>query len=203
MAEPIPKRSSRQPHSPEEVAEIIRIKRYRQKKAIELFKKTKTFKILNVFNVVCILIYSELIFAFMGQCNYSTHYFTGIKVYYGHKITAGKKIFSSAIINGVSGKTYEVSVQDTCNAITNSLASKIALPFYVGSDWLLQKDIKIQLDGSTAIFFIKRSSPLLFISIMQVIVTFVLFGYNMNEVRYSLKVVSFINSLALFYFLLV
>ena len=203
MVEPIPKRPPRQPLSPEEVSEIIRIKKYRHKKAIERFKQTKTFKWLNVFNVVCILLYSELLFSFMGQCNYITHYFSSIKVYYGEKIKDGKKIFSSAVFNGISGKSYEVSVNDTCNSIAKSLISKSMSPFYVGKDWLLQKDIKIQLDGSATVFFIKRSSPLLFISILLGIVTFVLFGYNLNEVRYSLKVISFINSLALFYFFFV
>ncbi len=203
MVEPIPKRPPRQPLSPEEVSEIIRIKKYRHKKAIERFKQTKTFKWLNVFNVVCILIYSELLFSFMGQCNYGTHYLTSVKVYYGEKIKGGKKIFSSAVINGVSGKTYEISVQDTCSSIARSLTFKSLSAFYVGKDWLLQKDIKIQLEGSLKVFFIKRSSPLLFISILLGIVTFVLFGYNLNEVRYSLKVISFINSLALFYFLFV
>lgn len=202
MLEPGQKRPPRQPLSPEEVLELIRIKRYRQKLATDRFKKSNLFKILNVFNVFCIIIYSELIFSFMGQCNYKTDYMTHIKVYYGEKVKAGKKIFSSAIINTATNGTYEISVQDTSNYIAKHLVdSKTVYPFYIGKDWLLQKEIKIQLEESSITFLIKRSSPLLFVSVLLGIVTFVLFGYNLNEVRYSLRVISFINAINLLYFI--
>jgi hypothetical protein len=66
----------------------------------------------------------------------------------------------------------------------------------------LRKEIKVRFKKGGKDFFIKRSFPLLFISILWGIVTFVLFGYNMNQNNYSLNVITFVNLITLLSFLL-
>lgn len=190
------KRPPRVPLSPEEVQEFIRLKKHKAHIKTERFKQTKTYKVLNVFNIICIVIYTEIIFAFLGSCNFTTHYIKSHNAYYGAEIKGGKRIYSSAVFTTVNDKEYEVGIHDTC-----ALPEKFA-GLLVGKDWLLKKEIKVRFKRGGKDFYIRRSSPLLFVSILWGIVTFVLFGYNMNQNNYSLNVVTFINFLSLLSFLL-
>ncbi len=190
------KRPPRIPLTPDEVKDFIKLKKFKERAKTERFKQTKTFKVLNVFNVICIIIYTEIIFAFLGSCNFTTHYIRSTTFNYGAEILGGKRVFSSATFTTVNDKEYEVGVHDTC-----------ALPaeftgLRVGSDWLLQKEVKVRFKKGGKDFYIKRSFPLLFISILWGIVTFVLFGYNMNQNNYSLNVISFVNLITMLSFLL-
>lgn len=190
------KRPPRQPLSPEEVMDMIKLKKLRQYHKTEKFKKTKSYKYLNLFNIVCIVVYTEIIFSFLSSCNYRTMYIETVTPYYGEDIVAGKRVVSSAVFKTVYGNEYDVGIRDTC---TMPLPYT---PLLVGRDWILQKDIKVKFDAYSKEFFIKRSFPLLFISILLGIVTFVLFGYNLNQNPYSLNVISFINSISIIAFLL-
>ncbi len=96
----------------------------------------------------------------------------------------------------VNGESYDVSIHDTC-PLPKDL-SKI----YVGRDWLLKKDVKVRFEQGGKDRFIRRSFPLLFISILWGFVTFAIFGYNLNQTTYSLSVITFINSFSLICFLL-
>jgi hypothetical protein len=190
------KRPPRIPLSPEEVREFIRFKKYRERAQIARFKKTKQFKILNGFNVISIIIYTEIIFAFLGSCNFFTHYNRTTIASYGADIIGGKRIYNSAVFKTVTGKEYDVSIKDT-----------LALPgeftkIHVGQDWILQKEIKVRFERGGKDFFIKRSFPLLLISVLFGVVTFVIFGYNLNQNRHSIRVISFINLVCLVSFML-
>lgn len=190
------KRPPRIPLTPEEVQDFIKLKRYKERAKTERFKQTKTYKALNVFNIICIVIYTEIIFAFLGSCNFTTHYIKSSTSNYGAEILGGKRVFSSATFVTVNDKVYEVGVNDTTALPKNFTGLR------VGSDWLLQKEVKVRFKKGGKDFYIKRAFPLLFISILWGIVTFVLFGYNMNQNEYSLNVVSFINLLTMLSFML-
>lgn len=190
------KRPPRIPLSPEEVAEFIRFKKQKERIKIEKFKKTKTFKFLNAFNVICIVIYTEIIFAFLGSCNFTAHYVQSLNTYFGKEIKGGKRVYSSAVFTTVNNKEYEIGIHDTC-----ALPKKFS-KFLVGSDWLLKKEIKVRFKRGGKDFYIQRSFPLLFISILWGIVTFVLFGYNMNQNNYSLNVITFVNLITMLSFML-
>jgi hypothetical protein len=190
------RRPPRQPLSPEEVMNFIYLKKIRQQKILEKFKKTNTYKYLNIFNVTCILIYSEMIFCFASTCNFFSYEVESVTPFYSKEILGNKRVFSSAVITTVFGKTYDLRVNDTCDL------PKVNSKLYVGRDWILQKEIKTRFEDNPKYYYIKRSSPLLFISIFLGVVTFVLFGYNLNQNKYSLQVLSFLNFLGLFYFLL-
>lgn len=190
------KRPPRIPLTPDEVKDFIKLKKYKERAKIERFKKTNTYKVLNVFNVICVIIYTEIIFAFLGSCNFTTHYIKSVTSNYGSEIKGGKRVFGSALFTTVNDKEYEVGINDT-----------IALPkkltgLRVGSDWLLKKEVKVRFKKGGKDFYIKRSFPLLFISILWGIVTFVLFGYNMNQNNYSLHVITFVNFITMLSFML-
>lgn len=190
------KRPPRVPLSPEEVKDFILLKKHKERIRIEKFKQTKTYKIFNAFNVICIIIYTEIVFAFLGSCNFTTHYIHTTTAYFGQELKGGKRIYSSAVFKTVMNKDYDVSVHDTCSLPGDFSGLR------VGSDWILKKEIKVRFKKGGKDFYIKRSFPLLFISILWGIVTFVLFGYNMNQNNYSLKVITFVNIITMISFLL-
>ena len=190
------KRPARIPLTPDEVKDFIRLKRHKEEVKLERFKQTKTYKTLNVFNIICIIIYTEIVFAFLGSCNFTTHYIRSTEVYYSQEIQGGKRNFSSVVFKTVNDKTYDISVRDT-NALPENFSG-----LRVGSDWLLKKEIKVRFKKGGKDFYIKRSFPLLFISILWGIVTFVLFGYNMNQNNYSLHVITFVNLITMLSFML-
>ena len=196
------KRPPRVPLTPEEVQEFIRFKKYKERARIERFKRTRTYKILNVFNVISIIIYTEVIFAFLGSCDFTPHYILSTNIYTGDEIMAGKRTISSATFKMINGKEYDVSIRDTINL--PNVPGKLFVPakLYVGQDWILRKEVKVRLALADRDYYIKRSFPLLFISILFGFVTFVLFGYNMNQHMYSIRVISFINAVCLLAFIL-
>ncbi len=190
------KRPPRQPFSPEEVQEFIKLKKHRQRKILERFKASKRYKILNGFNIFAIIIYSELIIAFLGTCHYNAHYIKTVNNFYSREIKNNKRVCSSIVINSVYDKIYDVSVNDT---ITTPEANS---RFLVGKDWILQKEVNVKLEGIKTSYVIKDAFPILFISCLLGITTFISFGYNLNQVKYSLMATSLMNGLSLFSFLL-
>ncbi len=196
------KRPARIPLTPDEVKDFIRLKKHKEKVKLERFKQTKTYKVLNVFNIICIIIYTEIVFAFLGSCNFTTHYVRSTEVYYSDEIKGGIRCYSSAIFKTVNDKVYDVSVRDTCQLPGLPTAEYKPSKIHVGKDWLLKKEIKVRVKKGGKDFYIKRAFPLLFISILWGIVTFVLFGYNMNQNNYSLNVITFVNLITMLSFML-
>ncbi len=194
--DPNKKRPPRIPFTPEEVSDFVKLKKYKERAKIEKFKRTKIYKVLNAFNVISIIIYTEIIFAFLGSCNFSGHYVQSSTGYFGEETKGGKRTNSAALLKMINGKEYDISIHDTCTLPANF--SKV----FVGKDWLLQKEVKVRFEMGDKDRFIKRSFPLLFISILWGFVTFAIFGYNLNQIKYSLCVISFINAFSLVCFLL-
>ncbi len=190
------KRPQRQPLTPEEVKDLVKLKQLRQLVKIEKFKQSKRYKYLNVFNIFCVIIYTEMIFSFISAGNYTTHYVQNLTPYYDEKIIDGKRVISSLVIITTDDQKFDVNVRDTCR-----LPDETA-KFSVGKDWLLQKEIMVKFDGRDKDLYIRRSFPLLFISLLLGIVTFVLYTYNKHQVAYSLNAITIINSLSLLYFIL-
>lgn len=196
MAFEFKKRPPRTPLSQEEVLQIIYRKKLRQQQALERFKKTRTYKSLNALNCICIIIYTEIIFCFFGPCLYQGHYIRTLDAYYTKQILGNKRICGSALVGSYSNCIYDVSLQDTLTL------PKPNSRFIVGREWILQKEMKARFDTVPKYFYITRSFPLLLVSVLMGMVTFVLFGYNLNQNRYSLQVMSFINSFTILAFML-
>ena len=72
--EPNKKRPPRIPFTQEEVADFKKLKKYRERAKIENFRRTKIYKVLNAFNIISIIIYTEIIFAFLVSFNFAGLY---------------------------------------------------------------------------------------------------------------------------------
>lgn len=200
---PVPpnnKRPPRQPLSPEELQHFIKLKKLRQRRIIEQFKTTRTYKFLNGFNLIAVIIYSELIFSFLGNCNFSGHYMKSFQALSGDETIGGKRVYNSFMITTVNDVLYDVSLHDTCSNLPRP--DKRIERFYVGKDWIFQKEIKVKYSDTSDSYILKPASSLLFISCLMGIVTFSAFGYNLNQVELSLVSVSALNALSIFCFFL-
>ncbi len=190
----------RQPLSPEELSYFIKLRKLRQLKVIEKFKKSRTYKVLNGFNLVAIVIYSELIFSFLGNCNFEGHYMKSFTPLSGNESLGGKRIYNSFMITSVNDVVYDVTLHDTCGTLPDP--TKRLERFYVGKDWIFQKEIKVKYSDYSDSYILKPAASLLFISCLMGIVTFSAFGYNLNQVELSLVSISILNAISLLCFLL-
>jgi len=197
MPQEAKKRPPRIPKTPEEVAEIVLLKKLREYKRLEKFKKTLFYRIFNVFSVACFFIYCELIICFIGPCHYSKHYSKNVAFEHGREIVNGERIISSVKIIDVSGKQYKFIVEEFID-----VPEKFS-GFMVGKDFLLQKEIKGILSTSNNNYRIQKASPILFLSFFVGIFSFIFFSYNLNQNPHSLRALSIMNAITLFFFLLV
>ncbi|MGZ3921091.1 MAG: hypothetical protein ACXVNM_13280 [Bacteroidia bacterium] len=191
------KRPPRTPLSPEEVAEIVILKKIREHKRIAKFRKTLTYKISNVFNIVCFFIYCELFFCFLGPCQYQIHYSKSVSIEYAHHNTEMEWLISSVKLTSVNDKQYEFLVNDLVPPPPKFSA------FEVGKDFILQKEIKGSISTSPKQFRIQRASPILFLSIFVAIFSFIFFFYNLNQNPHSLRAITCINAVTMLAFLLI
>ncbi|MBA3663599.1 MAG: hypothetical protein H0W61_05255 [Bacteroidetes bacterium] len=191
------KRPPRTPLSPEEVAELVILKKIREHKKIARFRKSPTYKIFNIFNVACFFIYCELFFCFLGPCHYQKHYSKSVSVEYSNHNTSNKFLISSVKVTGVNNVQYEFLVNDF-----------IATPpkfsqFEVGKDFLLQKEIKGSISTSPHQYRIQRASPILFLSVFVAVFSFIFFAYNLNQNPHSLRAITSINAVTVLAFILI
>jgi hypothetical protein len=197
MPQEAKKRPPRIPKTPEEVAEIVLLKRLREYKKLELFKKSLFYKVFNIFCVACFFIYCELIICFLGPCHYTKHFSKNIAAEYNREIVNGERMVSSLRVIDVSGKQYKLIVEEFID-----VPEKISA-FMVGKDFLLQKEIKATVSTSDNPYRIQKASPILFLSFFVGIFSFIFFSYNLNQNPHSLRAISVMNAITLFFFLLV
>lgn len=191
------KRSPRTPLSPEEVAELVLLKKIREHKKIEKFRETKTYKFSNIFNVACFFLYCELFFCFLGPAHYQTHYCKQVMVNYGDRGYGRERLISSIKLIGVNERQYEFTVNDIVAPPPKFSA------FEIGRDFILQKEIKGCFSGSEKQFRIQRASPILFLSVFVGIFSFIFFFYNLNQNPHSLRAITCINAVTVLAFILI
>jgi len=186
------KRPRRNPLTSEEVSNIIAHKKKRELMALMLLKKSKTFKILNIFNVVCVFIYFELLFCYFGPCHYQKHYsLRTIAHYGGSPVENGKLHVTDVDVYDVAGKIYKFVIEDCIDPPGNTIA------FIVGKDFLLQKDLKGAFESSGTVYRLFSASPVLLLSLLASFISLFGFMMNLNENTYTLGGLSILNFLAL------
>jgi len=192
------KRPPRNPLSPEEVADFIAVKKLREQLKLQRFKKTKRFKYLNIFNVVCFFIYCELLICFFSPCHYRTHYSKKVDVEYSQGLNELNQLKIAHVkITDVNNNLYQFMVNDFIDI------PKKYDKFSVGKDFILQKELKGTFIGSNKYYRIQRAEPFLFLSGFLVILLCIIFSYNLNLTESSLKAISVINGLTILGFLLI
>lgn len=198
MKEEGKKRSPRIPLTPEEVAELIEIKKIREFNKLQKFKKSKRFKLLNYFNVLCFFVFCELIFSFFGPCFFKKHFSINIRAIYTVEYNADNqcKISELEIID-VNDKKYNININDFIEEPLKYSS------FIVFKDYLLQKEIKVCINNSEKYYWIQSASPILFISVFLVFYALIFYTYNLNQNPISLTAISILNGIALLFFIMV
>ena len=189
-------RPPRTPKTPEEVANLHLYKKFREYKKVENFKKTGFYRICNLFNIISFFIYVELVMCFFGPCHWQQHYCTQVKAEYGNSYKGNGNVLNELILTDTEGKKYEFVVKE-----------EIAPPekyssFYVGKDYILQKELKGGFVGSERTYRIYTTGGIVFLSCFVGIFSLILFSYNMNLHLHSLRSITAINFLTIAGFLL-
>lgn len=190
------KRQPRIPLTPEEVADLILIKKIKEHHRLQAFKGTRRYKILNLFNVVSFFIYCELVCCIIGPCHYQTHFSRNIVTEYGEHLPGNKRVIEGLKLIGVNGNQYELSVHEYIPAPTRYSA------FDIGKDFLLQKEIKGVVETSEKSYLTQLAFPLFFLSVFVGIFSFIFFFFDLNQNPYSLWALSSINAITVFGFLM-
>ncbi|MBA2611284.1 MAG: hypothetical protein H0U95_04880 [Bacteroidetes bacterium] len=196
MMEEGKKRQPRIPLTPEEVAELVEIKKIRAFNKLQRFKSSRIYKVLNCFNVLCFFIFCELIISFYGPCHYQIHYTKNVLVSFSDKKDEnGKRRISDIVIIDVQDKTYKLMVNEFIETPLKYTA------FKVGKDYLLQREIKAFVNTSENYYRIQKASPILFLSVFLGIFSLIFFSYNLNQNIHSLGAISIINAITIMAFL--
>jgi hypothetical protein len=185
-------RPRRIPLTPEEVAQVIALRKKRQQAILRKLKRSRSYKFQNYFIVGCIFIYLEILLCYFGPCHYQVHQAVNIAPRYGVGYTrAGGAIISTLDVTDTSGKVYRLVVNDFVRLPAKNTG------FIVGKDFLLQKELKAGFMNSENSYRLFAASPVLLLCFLASFISF--FGYimNLNEEAYSLSGLSVLNILAL------
>lgn len=180
------------PLSPEEVAQLIAYKQIREARRLARFRRSVIYKLFNVFNIVCFFAYWEIVFCFIGPCNYQTHYSFSVRSHHGDEQNEeGRRITKELDIKGVNGKAYTFLVNDFIQKPARFSE------FTVGSDFLMGKELKGMFGDGDKFYYIYSSGSILFLSILLIIISITSFIYNLNEQAYSLNAITALNAIIL------
>ena len=132
------KRPRRIPRTSEEVSYFVQLRRKREFLELMKLKRSRAFRFLNSWNVLCIFIYLELIFCYFGPCHYQTHYSYQINAHMGNEHREnGKTIISDIDMYALDGIVYKLIIDDFIQ-VPGKFSS-----FKVGKDFILQKNMII------------------------------------------------------------
>ncbi len=187
------KRPRRNPLTSEEVAHIIAHKKKRELVTLHKLKKSRLFKVLNVFNIGCIFIYLEILFCYFGPCHYQKHYSTNTISHHGNGTRMNGHSFISDIdVYEAGGKMYKFVINDCIEMPSKTIS------FIIGKDYLLQKDLKGIFEHSEKAYRLFSASPVLFLCVFVSFISFFGFVMNLNEHAYTLTGLSILNFLTMF-----
>jgi hypothetical protein len=186
------RRPRRNPLTAEEVAEIIALKKRRAHARLHLFKRTRAYKVLNIFNVACFFIYLEVLICFYGPCLFTEHQAQKLTVNYSEKFNeAGKQLVSDIEIEALSGGKYRFVVNEAREIPPDDII------IYTGEDYLLRKELKGAFAGEEKTYRLFAASPIMFLCILVLFACFLGFFHNLNQYAYSLTAISVLNALTL------
>lgn len=186
------RRHRRHPLTPEEVAEIVALKERRAHIRLHRFKRTRIYKMLNIFSVLCFFVYCELLICFFGPCRFERHVAMQVQPNYGNVFNEqGAQIVDDIEIIGENSRKYIFVTKDF-----------IAIPaqgteFFVGEDYLLRREMKGVFDDAERTYRLFRASPIIFLSLLALAACVLGFLNNLNEHPYSLTGIAVVNALAL------
>jgi hypothetical protein len=175
------------------VAEIVALKKRQAHFKLHKFKQTRFYRLLNIFNVICFFIYLEILFCFVGPCRYEAHQASSVEAGFGQVYNAdGSPIVTNIDVRTAEGDKYVFVVHDFIEVPPQNTG------FYVGSDFLLRKELKGFFEDEELSYRIFAASPVLFLCSLVMVAGFLAFVYNLNQNAYSLSAISVLNGLTVF-----
>jgi len=186
------KRPRRNPLTSEEVSHIIAHKKKKELVTLERLKKTRYFKVYNIFNILCIFIYLEVLLCYFGPCHYQQHYSTSVVPHYGSGKSVNGKLFISDIDVSEGRMVYKFIIEDVIEVPAKTVR------FVIGKDFLLQKELKGVFESSENAYRLFSASPVLLLCAMVCSISFFGFIMNLNQNAYALGSLSTLNFLTLF-----
>lgn len=191
------KKQARVPLTPEQIKDIIIYKRNKQTKQIEKLKKTTHYKILNIFNIISVIVYCEMVFCMYGPAIYTKEVCKKATIDQYERDAGPERVIQFMSVWNQDNEQYQLYIGE------NIQLPKPNSDFYIGRDFILQKEIKAMVSTSEAEYRLWRVIPLVFLGIAVSLITFLVFAHNMNLVNYSLIAVSLMNAINLLYFIVV
>jgi hypothetical protein len=185
------KRPKRHPLTPEEVADIIAFKKRKEHERLARFRRTASYTFLNIFNLVCLFFYLELLFCFYGPCSFERLAISTVDVHFGE--VRGKpgveEVRDLEVTAG--GKRYKLIVNEVIPV------PKAGEGVSIGKDHLLRKELKAVLDSGDKAFRLFNATPVLILSGLALSISFIAIFYNLNQNAYSLNAMSVLNAITL------
>lgn len=192
------KRPPRTPLTPDEVAELVYLKKVREQKKLQRFKKSSLYKAFNVVNILCFFIYCEMICCFIGPVSYQSHYSKQVLIEYGEvRSDRTQRVIEAVTLNCVNNERFLFDVDDFITPPDRFSE------FEIGSDFLLGKEIKGRINTDGEIYSLVKASPILFLSIFVGILSLILFFFDLNENVHSLSAITAINLLTVLAFIFI
>ncbi|MGE0569439.1 MAG: hypothetical protein AB7O73_15980 [Bacteroidia bacterium] len=181
--------------TPEQIQQFIALKKAKRLKQIEIFKRTFRYKWMNVFNIICLVVYTEMIICTFGPSHYDEKICSKSRIKDFTKNGDNARVINRMTVWDENGKEYMFFVNEMIQPpVANS-------KFYVGKDFLMNKELNVMIETSSSKFRLWYALPFLFLGVMVSIVTFFIYLLNMNLFSYSLTAITLLNALNLAYFL--
>lgn len=186
------KRVKRTPLSREELAQVIALKRRKEHIKLLHFKKSRIYKIQNIFNMCCFFVFWEVVFCFFGPCQYTVHFSQRVYPKYGTEYdTNNKPIVESLKILDVNQQLHHLVVNEFVKVPPHYSR------FIIGTDFLLGKPLKAGIENCPSKFWLYNASPLIVLSLFALLISFVAYISNLNHKPYSLTAINVLNAIVL------
>jgi hypothetical protein len=173
----------------EELATLIEYKKRLERMKLAKFKQTSRFRIYNIFNIICAFIYFEIVFCYFGPAAYERHYSTRLTPHFGQDAITQKPIVTDIEILTTEGREYRLVLNE------NISVPPVGASFVVGKEFLLRKDLKAKFERGLREYRLFKASPILFLSMIVLVISVFSFVYNLNENPYSLMALTVLNLL--------
>lgn len=169
-------RHSRTPADEEEIARRMARRDKLKQLRILAFKKSKGFRLLNVFSLISCFFMWELVFCFFGPCYYREVVPEQLYMKFGSGVDErGYPFLKEIQLNWFEGE-YDVVRVDTHVPFSVSDPPDIR----VGRDYLLYKALKVKLGNIELPFRLERASPQIFLSLFLILITLIGYVFNLN-----------------------
>lgn len=192
------KRPRRTPLTREEVQAVIAFKRRKELQQIQTLKKSLSYKIRNVFLVLCFFIFCEVLFCFFGPCKHQTHYTQRVSATYAPVYQKGKgQLMSQLDVICVNGTMFSLMVDD----FIKSPPKYTQLD--VGSDFIMNCELKAKTSDSENYYRLFRASPVLLLCAFCSFILLMGMYHNLNLSDYTLWGLTVLSAMTLLYLICV